>query len=283
MENGCNSTQPVQCGNTCFNWGERTYLMGIINATPDSFSQDGLSGNIEDAVKQAKRFVSEGADIIDIGGESTKPGAEPVSVKEELERVMPIIESLSGTSTMLISIDTCKSEVAKRAVAAGAKIINDVTGLKADPKIAKIAAESGALLIIAANQRGEDAPEILSSTIKDLEKAIETARSLGVPDEHIIIDPGIGFGKTLEQNLELINCLEDLRELGKPILLGTSRKSMIGMVLDLPVNERVFGTASTVAIGIAKGADIIRVHDVKEMLQVCRMSDAIVRGKNDNF
>lgn len=282
MDN-CASNRSVCCGNVCFNWGERTYVMGILNVTPDSFSQDGLMGNIEAAIRQAKKFVSEGADIIDVGGESTKPGAEPISAKEELERIMPVIESLSGTSTMLLSVDTCKSEVAKRAVAAGAKIINDVSGLKADPKIAKIAAESGALLILTANQRDETVKDILPSTLDNLKKAIKTAKSYGVPDEHIIVDPGIGFGKTLDQNLELVNHLDALKELDKPILLGTSRKSVIGMVLDLPVNERVFGTASTVAIGIAKGADIIRVHDVKEMIQVSRMSDAIIRGNNDTF
>ena len=278
MANG-NQPKATHCGNTEFRWGERTYIMGILNVTPDSFSGDGLAYNIEAAVTLAKRFAAEGADIIDVGGESTRPISEPVSVNEEIKRVIPVIERLTGELSVPISIDTYKSAVASRAVAAGARMINDVWGLKHDPELAQIAADAGVPLIITSNQRGKPGTDIMPEVISSLKESINLALAAGVAEENIIIDPGIGFGKTLEQNLEIIRRLAELKPLGRPILLGTSRKSMIGLVLDLPLDRRLFGTAATIAIGIANGADIVRVHDVEQMAQVCRMSDAIIRRR----
>lgn len=269
---------PIRCGNTEFRWGERTYIMGVLNLTPDSFSGDGLSWDTEAALAQAKRFTAQGADIIDIGGESTRPGGQTVSAAEEIKRVIPAIERLAGELSVPISIDTYKASVARRAVAAGARMINDVWGLRQDAALARVAAEAGLPLVLTSNQRDEPAADIISGIVSDLERAIRQAVAAGVPRECIIIDPGIGFGKSLEQNLEILRRLAELKQLGRPILLGTSRKSLIGLVLDLPVEERLLGTAATVAIGIANGADIVRVHDVKEMREVSRMSDAIVRG-----
>ena len=263
---------------TGFRWGERTYVMGIINLTPDSFSGDGLSNDAAAAVQQAKRMVAEGADIIDVGGESTRPDCQPISADEELRRVIPALERLASEISVPISIDTSKAAVASRALAAGASIINDVWGLKQDAKLAQVAAEAGASLILASNQRGKPSRrDIMTVVISSLEQGMAIARKAGVDEQKIIIDPGIGFGKTPAQNLEIIRRLAELKSLGRPILLGTSRKSMIGLVLDLPPDQRQEGTAATVAIGIAHGADIIRVHDVKQMVRVCRMSDAIIR------
>ena len=254
--------------------------MGILNLSPDSFSGDGLSDTA--AVEaQARRFVADGADVIDIGGESTRPGSQPVSTDEELERVIPTIEKLTAELPVPISIDTYKSAVASRALTAGASIINDVWGLKKEPKLAEIAAEAGVPIILASNQRDKPADDIIPEVILSLKRSISLAKDAGVPEQDIIIDPGIGFGKSLKQNLEIIRYLSQLKSLGKPILLGTSRKSMIGLVLDLPPDQRLEGTAATTAIGIANGADIVRVHDVREMARVCRMSDAVVRRKND--
>lgn len=269
---------PIRCGNTEFRWGERTYIMGVLNLTPDSFSGDGLSWDTDAALAQAKRFTAQGADIIDIGGESTRPGGQTISAAEEIKRVIPAIERLAGELSVPISIDTYKASVARRAVAAGARMINDVWGLRQDAALARVAAEAGLPLVLTSNQRDEPAADIISGIVSDLERAIRQAVAAGVPRECIIIDPGIGFGKSLQQNLEILRRLAELKQLGRPILLGTSRKSMIGLVLDLPVEERLLGTAATVAIGIANGADIVRVHDVKEMREVSRMSDAIVRG-----
>lgn len=268
----------TRCGNMEFRWGERTYVMGIVNVDPDSFSGDGLH-NADDAIAQAKRFVSEGADIIDVGGESTRPNASPISVEEELKRVMPVIERLAAELTVPVSIDTYKSEVARRAIATGARMVNDVWELKRDPKIAHVAAEAGVPLVISQNQRNSKFHDFFPELIASLKKSIQVALDAGVDWNNIIIDPGVGFGKTAEQNVEIVRRLAELKVLGRPILLGTSRKSFIGHVLDLPVDQRLEGTAATVAIGIANGADIVRVHDVTQMVRVVRMSDAIVRGK----
>jgi len=272
---------PTRCGNTEFRWGERTYIMGVCNLSPDSFSGDGLGGDIEATVAQAKRMVAEGADIIDIGGESTRPGTEPLTAKdtaEELRLVIPALERLASELPVPLSIDTYHAEVASRALKAGASMINDIWGLKRDPGIAQVAAGAGVPLILMANQR--DAPPrvgIMARVISDLETSIDLAMKAGVAGENIIIDPGIGFGKSLEQNLELVKRLAELRSLGKPILLGTSRKSMIGQVLNLPADQRLEGSLATVAIGIANGADMVRVHDVRQTVLVCRMSDSIIR------
>ena len=277
-----NSQLPsTRCGNTEFHWGERTYVMGVCNLSPDSFSGDGLGDDVEATLAQACRMVEEGADIIDVGGESTRPGTEPLSaddIDEELRLVIPAVERLAAGLPVPISIDTYKSAVASRAVKAGANMINDIWGLKRDPAIARIAAEAGVPVILMANQR--DAPPIvgiMAKVLADLAAGIEIALDSGVPASDIIVDPGIGFGKSLEQNLELVNRLDELKALGKPILLGTSRKSMIGLVLDLPTDQRLEGNLAVTAIGIANGADMVRVHDVFPTVRVCRMSDAITR------
>jgi len=276
------------CGNIVFKWGERTYVMGIVNASPDSFSGDG-SADKEAAVAQACRFVDEGADILDIGGESTRPGFAQVTVEEEIRRVVPLIEQLASRTKVPISVDTSKYEVARQALEAGAAIINDQWGLKTEPRLVELAAKNNAPLILMSNQRdigGYDAAagrdtanynDVMMKVIVSLQQSILVARQAGVPNENIIIDPGIGFGKTWQQDIEIIRRLRELKVMGLPILVGASRKSLIKMVLNLPTNQRVEGTAATVAISIANGADIVRVHDVKQMARVCKMTDAIVR------
>ncbi len=284
-----NEMGTTRCGNTEFRWGERTYVMGIVNLSPDSFSGDGIA-DLGAAVEQAHRFVSEGADILDIGGESTRPGSAPVSVDEEIKRVVPVIERLASEVPVPLSIDTYKSEVARRALEAGARIINDQWGLKRDQRLAELAAEQNVPLILMSNQRdkgGYDAKvdrdtayyeDLMAEVTSSLRKSLELALKLGVAREGIILDPGIGFGKTWRQDMEILRRLDELKELARPILIGPSRKSFIGLVLNLPVDERVEGTAATLAIGIAKGADIVRVHDVQQMVRVCRVCDAIIRS-----
>jgi len=279
------------CSGHVFYWGKRTYVMGVINVSPDSFSGDGLA-DIEEAVARAERLASEGADIIDIGGESTRPGSTPLSPDEELRRVIPVVEKLAQEISVPLSVDTYKLEVARQALNAGANMINDIWGLKKESMLAMLAAQKGVPIVLMSNQRGSPpCHDIVPAVISDLKRAIKQALSAGVPWENIIVDPGIGFGKTQEQNLEVLRRLEELKMLGRPILLGSSRKSFIGWVLDLtpeqrlnevafipPGDQRLEGTAATIAIGITKGADIVRVHDVKEIARVCKMSDAIVRG-----
>ena len=223
-------------------------------------------------------MVDEGADIIDVGGESTRPNAGAIRADEELGRVLPVIQRLSAELPVPVSIDTYKSEVAREAVAAGAVMINDVWGLRRDQALASVAAESGVPVIISQNQRDGTFGDFFPELIASLRGSMQLALDAGVDRYSIIIDPGVGFGKTVKQNLEIVRRLSELRELGRPILLGTSRKSFIGLTLNLPVEERLEGTAATVAIGIANGADIVRVHDVKEMVWVAKMTDAVVRG-----
>ncbi|MBI3040274.1 MAG: dihydropteroate synthase [Chloroflexi bacterium] len=278
----------TRCGNTEFRWGERTYVMGIINLSPDSFSGDGIT-DLKAAVAQARRFTGQGADILDIGGESTRPGSAPVSIDDEVKRVVPVIERLASEVSIPLSIDSYKLEVARQALEAGASLLNDQWGLKRDPHLAELAAAKGVPLILMSNQRdkgGYDAgvrrdtayyEDVMAEVTASLRQSLEMALRLGVPRENIILDPGIGFGKTWQQDLEIIRRLDELKKLGRPILIGPSRKSLIAQVLKLPATERVEGTAATVAIGIARGADIVRVHDVQQMVRVCRMSDAIVR------
>ncbi|MCJ7522483.1 MAG: dihydropteroate synthase [Dehalococcoidia bacterium] len=267
----------TRCGNVEFRWGQRTYVMGVVNVAPDSFSGDGLR-SVDDAVAQARRFVAEGADIIDVGGESTRPDFTPISIEEELERVLPVIERLVNELPAPVSIDTYKSAVARDAVAAGVRMINDVWGLKRDPEIAQVAADSGIPLVITQNQRDASFHHFFPELVADLERSLQLALKAGVEWSNIIVDPGVGFGKTVEQNLEIVRRLSELKSLGRPILLGTSRKSFIGLVLDLPVDQRLEGTAASIAIGIANGADMVRVHDIGQMVRVVRMSDAIIRG-----
>jgi dihydropteroate synthase len=280
----------TRCGKSVFYWGKRTYVMGVINVSPDSFSGDGLS-DVEGAIDRAERFASEGADIIDIGGESTRPSSNPISTDEEIRRVIPVVEKLVQETSVPLSVDTYKLEVARLALDAGANMINDIWGLRKEPRLAELAAQKGVPIAMMSNQRDSPCHDIMSTLISDLKRAIKQALDAGVPWENIIIDPGIGFGKKQEQNLEILRRLEELKVLDRPILLGSSRKSFIGWVLNLtpeqrsnkvafvpPSDRRLEGTAATIAIGIARGADIVRVHDVKEMARVSKMSDAIVRG-----
>jgi len=278
-------------------FGRKTLVMGIINVTPDSFSGDGLisrADTVRAALEQAQRFVEAGADILDIGGESTRPGAAAVTDQEEQARVLPVIEALrsSGIDTP-VSIDTYKSAVAEAALRRGADWINDVWALRADPHMAEVAATFQAPLILMHNRSqpahaelqqnlggryvGISYTNLIKEISDELMESVAIARSAGVADDHIILDPGIGFGKTVEHNLELVNRLDEIKKLGFPVLLGASRKSFIGYTLDVPPEERVEGTAAVCAIGIARGADIIRVHDVEVMVRVARMADAITR------
>jgi dihydropteroate synthase len=259
-------------------WGTRTYVMGIINVTPDSFSGDGLGGNIAAAVDRALQFQDEGADILDIGAESTRPGHQRISAEEELGRLLPTLEAIAHRVDLPISVDTYKAAVARRAVAAGAVIINDIWGLKAEPELAQVAADSRVGLILMHNQSGTEYQELLSDVVSSMQNSLEAALESGVPKENIIVDPGIGFGKTPDQNLAVLAGFEKLKAIGCPILAGTSRKSTLGRLLDLPPEDLVEGTAATVALAIAGGADMVRVHDVKEMVRVCRVTDAVVRG-----
>jgi dihydropteroate synthase len=259
-------------------WGRRTYVMGVINLTPDSFSGDGLGSDVQAAVNLAMRFEDEGADFVDVGAESTRPGHLPVGVLKELERLLPSLEAIASRVSVPISVDTSKSVVAQAALNSGACIINDVWGLKADPEMAAVAAERGAGLVLMHNQKGHDYNDLMKGITSGLERSVKAALDAGVPQGNLIVDPGIGFGKTADQNLEVLRNLHRIEVLGLPLLVGTSRKSTIGRLLDLPPEERVEGTAATVALAIAGGADVVRVHDVLEMVRVCRVSDAIVRG-----
>ena len=280
--------------NTLFDWGTRTYVMGVLNLTPDSFSGDGLADLDQDiALNLARDFVKSGVDILDIGGESTRPGAAQVSAGEEMDRVLPLVSRLASEFESIISIDTYKAEVAEAALKEGADIINDVWGLRADPMLGKIAAAAGVPVILMHNRSnpsnaaikeqlggryiGVEYDNLVEDVKSELLESISLAHKAGIPDQKIILDPGIGFGKTVPQNLELLDRLDEIRELGYPILLGPSRKSFIGYTLDLPPDDRIEGTAAAVAVGIVRGADIIRVHDVPEMIRVTRMTDALVR------
>ena len=259
--------------------GRRTYVMGIINVTPDSFSGDGLGCDVQAAGDLAKRFQDEGADFLDVGAESTRPGSTPITVKEELSRLLPALETVLSRVTLPVSVDTYKSQVARQAIQAGAVIVNDVWGLKEDPEIATVASESGAGLIIMHNQGTPAATGTwFPMCWPACPKALNWPRAAGVPQNSIILDPGIGFGKTADHNLEILNRLSEFKTLGCPLLVGTSRKSTIGRVLDLPPDQLLEGTAATVALSIAAGADIVRVHDVGQMARICRMTDAVVRG-----
>ncbi len=292
--------KPLTVGNFTFAWGRQTYVMGIINATPDSFSDDGLLRNADDwvaaAVAQGQQFAADGAHLLDVGGESTRPGAPPVTAEEELRRVIPVIAALAREVNLPISVDTSKTEVAAAALDAGAHIINDVWGLRLDPALAPLCARRNAPVIImhnrsaprhaAAEERlggryiGTHYDDLLADVAVELQQSIALAHQAGIPPAHIIIDPGLGFGKTIEQNLTLLHRLDYFKALGYPILLGPSNKSFIGYTLNLPPTDRVAGTAAAVAIGIDRGADIVRVHQVKEMARVAKMTDAIVRQQH---
>ncbi len=284
-------------------WGSRTFVMGILNMTPDSFSGDGMLGypdSIPAAVERARRFVLDGADILDIGGESTRPGAQLVSAQDELARVLPLVKALAEAhltrldgQPVILSIDTYKAEVAEEVLKAGIHWVNDVWGLRADPDMAKVVAHYKAGLVIMDNRSrtenveirsrlggrytGEAYQNLMEEVKTGLLESVQLARRAGIADGQLILDPGIGFGKTLEQNLELLDRLDEICGLNFPVLIGPSRKGFIGYTLNLPPEERLEGTAAAVAIAIARGADMIRVHDVKAMVRVARMSDAITR------
>lgn len=281
-----------------FEWGARTYVMGIINATPDSFSGDGLlkgDARIEAALRQGEAMVAAGAHILDVGGESTRPGGNPVDLDEELERAVPIVAALRERVQVPISIDTYKAEVARRALAAGATIVNDVWGLRMDPEMGAVVAASGAYVVLMHNRSrprdavqearlggryvGVDYADLISDVRRELLESVALARAAGIVDDRIILDPGIGFGKTVEQNLELVARFHAFRDLGFPVLAGPSRKSFIGYTLDLPADQRAEGTAAVVALCIDRGADIVRVHDVGLISRVARMTDAVVRRR----
>jgi dihydropteroate synthase len=298
---------PLSIGTHTLTWGTRTYVMGILNITPDSFSGDGvlpsasvLQGAVEEmggdgrGLAQARRFLAAGVDILDVGGESTRPGSQPVEPEEEQRRVLPVIRAIAAEfPDALISIDTCKAAVAAAALEAGAQIINDVWGLRADPQLPQVAARAKVPVVLMHNRSkpasvevrehlgnaylGAEYENLLEDVKRELMESVGIARSAGIPDGHIILDPGLGFGKTVAQNLELIDRLDEICLLGFPVLLGPSRKSFIGYTLDLPPDQRMEGTAAAVAVGIARGADIVRVHDVEPILRVTRMTDAIVR------
>jgi dihydropteroate synthase len=285
---------PTRIGPTTFHWGERTYVMGIVNVTPDSFSGDGLlrsrderdggaadsAGDpVEAAVRLGRRMAGEGADLLDIGGESTRPGHVPVTADEELRRVVPVVAALrAALPDMPLSIDTTKPAVAEAALDAGADLLNDVWAVGSDDSLARLAAERGTPLVVMHNRAEPRYGAFLPEVIADLEAALERAVRLGVRRDDLIVDPGFGFGKTPDQNLAIVRDLAALRTLGRPILLGTSRKSTLGRVLDLPVDERLEATLATTALGIAGGADLVRVHDVGANVRAARISDAIVRA-----
>ncbi|MDH7479971.1 MAG: dihydropteroate synthase [Syntrophomonadaceae bacterium] len=257
--------------------GERTLVMGILNLTPDSFSDGGRYNRPEESLKRAEEMIAEGADLIDVGGESTRPGAVAVSEEEEWRRVFPLLERLLPQTATPLSIDTYKASIARRALGMGVRLINDVGGLKADPDMARVIADHDAAVVIMHNRAAAEYCDLMADICQDLGESLEIAERAGIDPRRIILDPGIGFGKTAEHNLEVLRRLEELRSLGKPLLVGTSRKSFIGRVLDKPPGERLEGTAATVALSIAAGADIVRVHDVREMAAVARMADAVVR------
>lgn len=269
-----------------WHWGERTYVMGILNVTPDSFSDGGKFLDVDAALAHAERMLEEGADFIDVGGESTRPGADPVAEQEELERVVPVVEALVTRLSARVSVDTYKASVAQAAVEAGAVIINDVTGLRGDARMGEVAASLGVPIVLQHIQGSprdmQQDPKYVSvvpEVLQGLQDSVDRALAAGVRPEQIIIDPGFGFGKRLEHNLTLLARLEELRTLGYPVLSGTSRKSMVGAVLGLPVTERVEGTAATVALSVAGRADIVRVHDVDVMVRTVKVADATYRDQ----
>jgi dihydropteroate synthase len=262
-------------GGRRFEWGRQAYVMGIVNVTPDSFSGDGLAGDPEAAVRQGLEIAAAGAALLDVGGESTRPGHQPVSAEDELERVLPVIERLARESGVPVSIDTSKLEVAEAAVAAGATLINDVWGLRRSPGIAELAARRGAALVLMHNQEGHEYGDLLAEIQSALRASLAAAIGAGVPPERVILDPGIGFGKTAEQNLVVLRHLDRIRAIGQPVLLGTSRKSFLGRLFGLEGPDRDAGTVATVVAGVLRGADIVRVHDVPATMRVIRIAEAL--------
>lgn len=269
----------MQIGKKIFPSGERTYVMGILNVTPDSFSDGGKYRDINLAMKQAERMVTEGADIIDVGGESTRPGHVQIGDEEEIRRVVPVIRELKKQFDVPVSIDTYKSAVAQAALEAGADLLNDIWGFRYDERCAQLAAEYDVAVCLMHNRDNTDYKDFVPEVIEDLRTSLSIAQKYGVKKEKIMLDPGVGFGKTLEHNLMIMNHLEDIAAMGYPVLLGTSRKSMIGLTLDLPVDEREEGTIATSVIGAMKGCEYVRVHDVEKNVRALKMTDAILKAR----
>lgn len=266
-------------GQKNFPSGRRTYVMGILNVTPDSFSDGGQYNNLDSALKQAERMVADGADILDVGGESTRPGHVKIGDEEEIHRVVPVIEALKKRFDVPVSIDTYKSAVAEAALASGADLLNDIWGFRYDERCAELAAQYDVAVCLMHNRDNTDYDNYRNEVLQDLRVSLSIAEKYGIKKEKIMLDPGVGFGKTLEQNLIIMNHLEDIVDLGYPVLLGTSRKSMIGLTLDLPVDEREEGTIATSVIGALKGCEFVRVHDVKKNVRALQMTDAILHAK----
>lgn len=269
----------MKIGNREFDVNHHAYVMGILNVTPDSFSDGGRWNDRDRAMRHTEEMIAQGAAIIDIGGESTRPGYTMISDEEEISRVVPMIEMVKANFDIPISIDTYKSGVARAALAAGADLVNDIWGLKFDRKLADVIAERNVPCCLMHNRRQPDYEEFMPDFLSDMRATVAIAKEAGIPDEQIILDPGVGFGKTYENNLEVINNLEQMKELGYPILLGTSRKSVIGITLDLPSDQRMEGTVATTVIGVMKGAAFVRVHDVKENYRALKMTEAILGRK----
>ena len=259
-------------------WGSKTFVMAIVNMTPDSFSGDGLAGRSDEALVRIEATVAEGADLVDIGAESTRPGHTPVPAEDQLARLLPVLRAVQGRLAVPISVDTSNALVADAVLRAGASMINDVRGLTADPEIAQVVAAHGVPAVVMHDSASPPGDDLLLSIVRELDRRLQMAVAAGIAPEMLIVDPGFGFGKDWRQNLELLRRLGELRVLGRPILVGMSRKSTIGRVLGVAANDRVEGTAATVALAIVAGADIVRVHDVRVQARVARMSDAVIRG-----
>ena len=268
----------MKIGNRIFDLAGHTYVMGILNVTPDSFSDGGMFIDKDVAVKRALQMIEEGADIIDIGGESTRPGFTPVSADEQIERVVPVIEEIKKNIDIPISVDTYDAKVAKAALEAGCDIVNDIWGLKKDPEMAKVIAEYDAFCVLMHNRNNPDYINFRKDLLSDFGEILDIANAAGIDKDKIILDPGVGFGKTREQNLIAINHMDDLKVLGYPLLLGTSRKSVIGLTLDLPVDERLEGTLATTVMACMKGINFVRVHDIKENVRAIKMTEAILNS-----
>lgn len=268
----------MRIGTRDFDTKRHTYVMGILNITPDSFSDGGKWNRMDSALKRVEEMLVEGMDILDIGGESTRPGAKVLSQEEEIERVLPVIESVKANFDVPISLDTYKPEVAEAGIAAGVDMINDIWGLKYDPRMAQVIAKSKLPCCLMHNRKDSEYHNFMNEVAEDLSQTVKIAEKAGIADEKIILDPGIGFAKSYENNLELINCLEELNMFGYPLLLGCSRKSVIGLALDLPADERMEGTLVTTVFGVMKRCSFVRVHDVKENVRAIRMTEAILHG-----
>lgn len=267
----------MNIGDDAFMRSGHTYIMGILNVTPDSFSDGGRYDSVNEALKRARQMVMEGADLIDVGGESTRPGYEKISDEEEIERVVPVIEAIKRHMDIPVSVDTYKASVAKAALKAGADLVNDIWGLKYDPEMAHVIAESGAACCLMHNRETADYENFIEDCLNDLKESIQIAKAAGIRDDKIILDPGVGFGKTYEQNLQVLKHLDKFKSLGYPVLLGTSRKSVIGLTLDLPTEERLEGTLATTVMGVMAGMSFVRVHDVEANSRAIAMAEAILK------